>query len=68
MNRPRLPPSVEMLFDGFVLKTIYGFVPKYKKEEILLASPSLQRELIKLQSSPKLTAMALFGFDDFVLY
>lgn len=66
MNRPRLPPSVEMLFDGFVLKTIYGFVPKYKKQE--LVSPNLQRELVRIQSSPKLTAMALFGFDDFVLY
>lgn len=66
MNRPRLPPSVEMLFDAFVLKTIYGFVPKFKKQEPI--SPSLQRELMRLQTSPKLPAMAFYGFDDFVLY
>ena len=66
MNRPRLPLEIEWRFDAFVLKTIYGFVPKFQKP--LPIDPSLQRELTRLQSSPKLTAMALYRFDDFVVY
>lgn len=65
MNRPRLPRDVENRFDSFVLKTIYGFVPKYPKP--LPPISGLQRQLEKLQKSPKSTAMWLYGLEDYML-
>lgn len=65
MGKPRLPREVELLFPAEIVKEIYKFVPKLPKPS--LPSPSLQRELERLQRSPKRNAMDLYGLDDFVL-
>jgi len=65
MNRPRLPQHVEERFDALVLKTIYSYVPKYPK--VSPPPKGLQRQLEKLQISPKQTAMWLYGLEDFML-
>lgn len=66
--KPRLLPEIEARFPDLVLKTIYGFIPhEPKKKKTPPASPSLQRELKKLQSSPKMTAMGMYGLEDFLL-
>lgn len=64
-GKPRLPPQIEALLPEDVVRNIYRFVPRSKKSPP--PSPSLQRELEKLQRSPKRTAMDLYGLDDFVL-
>jgi len=66
-TRPRLPEYIERQFDTYILKTIYGFVPNYPKQKPIVLS-GLQRQLERLQkTSPKLTAMCLYGYDDFIL-
>jgi len=63
-NKPRLPREIEVLFPSEIVTKIYKYVPKLPKTP---HSPSLQRELERLQKSPKRTAMDLYGLDDFVL-
>lgn len=62
---PRLPREIELLFPSEIVTKIYKYVPKLPKPTPV--SPSLQRELEKLQRSPKRNAMDLYGLDDFVL-
>ena len=64
-KRPCLPKEIEELFPTEVVNRIYRFVPKLPKPTPI--SPSLQRELTRLQRSPKRTSMDLYGLDDFVL-
>lgn len=67
-NKPRLPREIEVLFPSVLLTKIYKYVPKSPKPTPV--SPSLQRELERLQRSPKReswNAMFLYGLDDFVL-
>ncbi len=64
--KPRLPPEIEARLPQDVLKSIYKFVPHFPKKPPP-PRPDLDRELTRLQRSPKLTAMALYGMDDFVL-
>jgi hypothetical protein len=64
-TRPRLPKEIELLFPSEIVTNIYRFVPKLPKP--IPISPSLQRELEKLQRSPKRSSMDLYGLDDFVL-
>lgn len=66
--KPRLLPEIEARFPELVLKTIYGFVPhEPKKKKTPPASPNLERELKKLQGSPKMTAMGMYRLEDFLL-
>ena len=66
--KPRLLPEIEARFPDAVLKTIYGFIPhEPKKKRTPPASPSLQRELKRIQSSPKMTAMGMYRLEDFLL-
>lgn len=64
-NKPRLPREIELLFPSEIVTKIYKLVPKLPKPVAI--SPSLQRELERLQRSPKRNAMDLYGLDDFVL-
>ena len=65
MTKPRLPSEVESFFPPEVLRVLYGFVPHLPKQKP--ASPGLQKELERLQSTIKRNAMDLKGLDDFVL-
>lgn len=66
--KPRLPPEIEARFPDLVSKTIYGFVPhEPKKKKTPPASPSLERELKRIQLSPKMTAMGMYKLEDFLL-
>ena len=66
--KPRLPPEIEARFPDGVLKIISGFLPhEPKKKKTPPASPGLERELKKLQGSPKMTAMGMYKLEDFLL-
>jgi hypothetical protein len=65
--KPRLPPEIEARFPDLITKTIYGFVPHEPKKKKAPASPSLVRELKRIQSSPKMTAMGMYRLEDFLL-
>ena len=66
--KPRLPPEIEARFPDGVLKIISGFLPhEPKKKKTPPASPGLQRELTKLQLTPKMTAMGMYKLEDFLL-
>lgn len=64
--KPRLPDAIEARLPLDVVRHIYRFVPHTPKKRPT-PRPDLQRELTRLQTSPKLTAMALYGLDDFML-
>lgn len=49
--RPKLPPEIERLFPSHVLHHIYQYVPHEKKESPR-HSPTLQKELLRIQNSP----------------
>jgi hypothetical protein len=65
MGKPRLPKEIELLFPVEIVSQIYKYVPKLPKPAP--PSPGLQRELERLQRSPKRNTMDLYGLDDFVL-
>jgi hypothetical protein len=61
-------PEIEARFPDLVLKTIYGFVPhQSKKKKSPPASPGLERELKRIQASPKMTSMGMYKLEDFLL-
>lgn len=64
-TKPRLPKEVESQLPTEIVSLIYKFVPKLPKPSP--PSPSLQRELERLQKSPKRNAMDMYGLEDFVL-
>ena len=63
--KPRLPREIESQLPIEIVSLINTFVPKLPKPRPV--SPSLQRELERIQRSPKRNAMDLYGLDDFVL-
>lgn len=63
--KPRLPRDVESLFPAEIVSLIYKYVPKLPKPRPI--SPGLERELTRIQRSPKRNAMDFYGLDDFVL-
>lgn len=63
--KPRLPDHIELMLPYDVVRYIYTFVPKFPKPNP--PSPGLQRELERLQHTPKRNAMDLYGLEDFVL-
>jgi hypothetical protein len=66
-NKPRLPQEIESHLPIEIVSLIYKFVPKLPKSHPSPPSPGLQRELERLQRSPKRNAMDLYGLEDFVL-
>jgi hypothetical protein len=66
--KPRLLPEIEARFPDLVIKTIYGFIPhEPKKKKTPPPSPGLERELRRIQISPKMTAMGMYRLEDFLL-
>jgi hypothetical protein len=66
--RPTLPPEIERIFPTDVLKHIYSFVP-YERERKPSHSPTLQKELQKIQSCTLKGKSGTYmkGLDDFCL-
>ena len=66
--KPRLPKEVELFFPSDIVRYIYTYIPHLVKKEPM--SPSLQKQLTKLQFNKRCdwSAMYLKGFDDFVLH
>ena len=67
--KPELPIQIQDLLSPDVICHIQRFVPHLPKKKTPPASPSLQRELERLQRSPLrgINEMYLKGFDDFIL-
>ena len=65
MVKPRLPEDWERRLPLDVRRYLYRFVPHLPKPKSPLNG--LQRELERLQQSPKRTPMDLKGLEDFVL-
>lgn len=63
--KPRLPKEIEKRLPSEIVHFIYQFVPHKPKPSPPM--PGLQKQLTKLQKSPKLTSMGLYNLDDFVL-
>lgn len=61
MTKPRLPRSIELRIPPEVLHHIYSYVPPLPP--VSPPSPSLQRELKKLQTGNKTTPMYLKDLD-----
>lgn len=64
-NKPRLPQALEHALPPHLLHHLYQFVPPMPKKNT--PSPQLQKELVRLQTGNKKTAMYLKDLDDFVL-
>jgi hypothetical protein len=69
MVKPQLPESVELVFPEDVLRIIYSYVSHIKKTPSTESSPSLEKELRKIQNKAYKGKNALYmkDFDDFVL-
>jgi hypothetical protein len=65
MVKPRLPPEIQAILPSDVIHIIQSFVPHLPPTP--KPSPSLQRELQKIQKTGSNNAMYLKGFDDFIL-
>jgi hypothetical protein len=68
-SRPKLPVEIEHLFPEDVVKYIYSYIPYPKKQSSPNTSPSLQKELHKIQSiklSGK-SGMYMKDLEDFLL-
>lgn len=65
--KPQLPDEIRLKFPSEIIHIISSFVPHLPPKK--QTSPSLQRELKRLQCSPLRgkNEMYLKGFDDFVL-
>jgi hypothetical protein len=69
MVKPILPREISMNLPADVLRVIYSYVPHKPKVKTPEGSPSLQKELSRLQSkflSGK-SAMFMYELDDFML-
>lgn len=69
MVKPILPHEISMNLPADVLRVIYSYVPHKPKVKTPEGSPSLQKELMRLQSkylSGK-SSMFMYDLDDFIL-
>jgi hypothetical protein len=63
-GKPRLPPMIEAQLPTELVRLIARFIPPLPKPAP--PSPGTQRAVERLRTSPKLTAMSLYGLDDFL--
>ena len=66
--RPRLPPEVERMLPSELVHLIYTYVP-HEKKEVIRYDFTLQKELTKIQVSPKSGKISTYmkGLEDFCL-
>jgi hypothetical protein len=69
MVKPQLPEDVQMLLPLELVRLIDSFVPHIKKTPTPKTSPSLQRELMRIQTKNLRGKSPTYmrGLDDFVL-
>jgi len=69
MVKPQLPQSVELVFPEDVLRIIYSYVSHIKKPPSTETSPSLEKELRKIQAKAYKgkSAMYMTELDYFIL-
>jgi len=69
MVKPQLPEDIQILFPLELVRLINSFVPHIKKTPSPKTSPSLQRELARLQTKNLRGKSPTYmrGLDDFVL-
>lgn len=69
MVKPRLPEQIELLFPVEIVRIINGYVPHLDKVPTPKTSPSLQRELSRIQYKHLAgkNAMYMRDLDDFIL-
>jgi len=69
MVKPCLPEEVELLFPVELVRLIQSYVPHYPKKPSPKTSPSLQRELTRIQSMcfKGKSTMYMRDLDDFIL-
>lgn len=69
MVKAQLPEELALRFPLDILRAIDSYLPHIKKEKSPKTSPSLEKELRKLQSRALKgkSAMYLKDFDDFIL-
>jgi hypothetical protein len=69
MVKPRLPKHVEFLFPVELVRIINSYVPHLEKVPNPRTSPSLQRELTRIQGKHLAgkNAMYMRDLDDFIL-
>jgi hypothetical protein len=69
MVKPQLPEQIQLMFPLELVRLIGSYVPHLKKEPSPKTSPSLQKELTKLQNRhlKGKNAMYMRELDDFVL-
>jgi hypothetical protein len=67
--KPRLPSEIEAILPDDILIMISKYLEHLRKPKIKPASPSLQKELVKLQSYDLFgkNEMYLRDLDDFIL-
>lgn len=67
--KPRLPHEVQEIFPVEIVRLIHSFVPHLPKQETPTMSPSLQKQITKIQRSPLKGKKETYltGFDEFVL-
>jgi hypothetical protein len=69
MVKPILPREISMNLPVDVIRSIYSFVPHMPNTPSPKTSPSLQKELIRIQTSSLIKKSAMFMYElvDFVL-
>jgi len=69
MVKPTLPQEIAIHFPADVLRVINSFVPHTPKTQSPDGSPSLKRELARLQSKmlSQRSAMYMYELEDFML-
>lgn len=69
MVKPRLPEEIEQLLPDDVVKYIYRYVPHLEKLITPKSSPSLERELKRIQMKTLMgkSAMYMKELEDFLL-
>jgi len=69
MVKPRLPEQIELIFPVELVRIINSYVPHLDKVPSPKTSPSLQRELTRIQgkSLAGKNAMYMRDLDDFIL-
>ena len=68
-SKPQLPIEIQNLLPKELVSLIHSFVPNYEKVTPKLPSPSLQKELMKIQNT-KLHGKSptyLYDLEDFCL-
>lgn len=65
MKKPRLPVEIQALLPHCIVRRIHGYIPSLPPPKPKTAN--LQYHIERLQRSPKLTAMCLYGLEEYML-